>query len=340
MKSNAIAGFVTLVVFIGGLLFAMSAFVVHEGEQVVVTRWGKIDRTISTAGLNFKVPFMDELNSLEKRILEFDGDPEQTQTNDKKPISIDTFARWRIKDAGRFFETVRTEAAAQSRLSIIIDSATRKTIASHILVEAVRNSDRPLTQDKEIVEARQTTLPEGVVSTESDVVTLDADVAIEVGREGIVTKIRQSATAELEQYGIELVDVKIKRINYGAKVQAAVHERMRSDREQIGQKYRSEGLEQHAIWEGRMLQDQNEILSAAYKDAETIRGEAEAEAAKIYAEAYGEDPEFYAFWKTLEIYRESLRNNTTLVISTDAELFRYLRKAGLVPSVSMEGGGR
>lgn len=322
------------VVFAGLVVLTSSAFIVRESEQAVVTQFGEIVRTEREAGLFWKKPFVQDVYKLESRILEFDGDPDDTQTNDKKPIQLDTFARWRIEDPQKFFETVRTEREARSRLDAVINSSIRESIASYLLVEAVRNSNRPLTQDKEIAEVRRQTSSvdsTDVGDSEAKFGDIDANVEIQMGRQKIVQEILDNARSEVAEFGIQLVDVKIKRINYGATVQESVFERMRSDRQQIAQKYLAEGQEERQHWLGRIDQEQNEILSNAYKESERIKGEGDAEAARIYAEAYGADPEFYAFWKTLQIYRDNLGANSTLVVSTDSDLFHYLHKSGIVP---------
>jgi len=305
---------------------------------VVVTKFGEVVRSIRVAGLYFKTPFLEEVRRFEKRVLEWDGSPNQIPTKGKKLIYVDTFARWLIADPEQFLISMRNEETAQSRLDDIIDSATRKAITRHRLVEAVRNSNRPLTQDKEIEAARrqmEEVDADLAEKAEDEGGELDAaaEAPIEIGREQIMQEVLEDAAKEVTGYGIRLVDVKVKRINYGKEgdtlVRDRVFERMRSEREQIAQKYLSEGLEQRAQWLGRIEQEKNEILSEAYREAETIKGQADAAAARIYAEAYGQDPEFYAFWKTLEIYRDTLSSNSTLVISTDSDLFRYLRQAGV-----------
>lgn len=346
MKSKGWIALVGLVVVLGLLTFAAGAFVVREDEQAVITQFGEPVRTVREAGLHFRTPFLQEVRRFDRRILEFDGDPNKIQTNDKKRIYVDTFARWRISDPEKFLVSVRTEAEAQSRLDDLIDSATRTAIARHYLVEAVRNSNRALTPDKEIEEARRQ-LEEAAVAplegreeaSEEDGEAPEAlrpgDVRIEVGREKIMEEILDIAAAQVGDYGIELVDVRIKRINYGSasdqQVRRRVYERMASERRQIAQVYRSEGEERRAEWLGKTDREKNQILSKAYREAEEIKGEGEAEAARIYARAYGKDPDFYAFWKTLQLYPETLGDNGTLVISTDSDLFRYLNGAAVFP---------
>jgi membrane protease subunit HflC len=339
MKKNVLTGILALLVVGAIIVVSNSAFVIREGQQVVVTKFGQVVRSIREAGLYWKTPFLETVRRFDKRILEFDGNPNQMPTEGKKLIYVDTFARWRIENPEQFLISVRNEMTAQSRL-VIIDSATRAAVARHRLVEAVRNSNRPLTQDKDIEAVRQVDqqlVVEDGTEKSGLVITPESEGTIMVGRENIMKEILDSAKGKaLKEYGIRLIDVKVKRINYGKEGDTTVRDRvfelMRSEREQIAQKYRSEGLEQRAEWLGRIHQEKNQILSEAYKDAETIKGQADAEAARIYADTYGKDAEFYAFWKTLEIYRDNLGANSTMVISTDSDLFRYLRKASLVGS--------
>jgi membrane protease subunit HflC len=340
MKKNALTGIIVLLVIFVVITVANSAFVVREGEQAVVTKFGQVVRSIRDADLYWKMPFVEKILRFDKRILEFDGSPNQIPTKGKKLIYVDTFARWQIEDPKQFLVSVRNEITAKSRL-VIIDSATRTAITRHRLLEAVRNSNRPLTQDKEIEAVRKVDEQLAVdTATEGTEVLTDpgGEGTITVGREKIAKEILTNAQAEAEKvkWGVRLVDVKIKRINYGKEGDTTVRDRvfelMKSEREQIAQKYRSEGLEQRAEWLGRIQEEKNKILSKAYEEGETIKGQADAEAARVYAEAYGQDAEFYAFWKTLEIYRDDLAENSTMVISTDSDLFRYLRKAGLAGS--------
>ncbi len=343
-KAGAIGVLAAVLVVVGLICLWAAAFVVSEGEQAVVTRFGKVVRVVKEeAGLYFKAPFVETVHKFQKRLLEFDGDPKQTQTNDKKPISIDTFARWRIVDPQKFFETVRDEPGARSRLTASINSATVGAMARHRLVEAVRNTNRHLTQDKEVVAARaqMEEVDPGLATGDPDKDSAEVDdLTIEVGREKIAKEITDFASREVAEIGVELIDVKIKRINYGDDgVKKAVFDRMKSAREQIAQKYRSEGREQRSVWMGQIDQDRSKILSGAFRTAETRRGEADAEAARIYSDAYGKDPEFYAFWKTLQLYRETLGSNSTLVVSTNSDLFRYLQQGGVLNGTATAAGG-
>ncbi len=300
-------------------LAASMLYVVHEGEQVVITQFGKpIGQPITTAGLRAKTPFIQDVHRFEKRILEWDGSPDQIPTKDKKFIWLDTTARWRIKDALEYYRAVGREDVAQSRLDDIIDSAARDLITSQMLIEAVRNSDRPLYQDAEKLEEEQTQgsdeLPEH----------------IELGREKITQMILEKAQESVAQYGIELVGVRIKRINYVDEVRAKVFARMISERERIAAKYRSEGEGEAADIMGQKKKELDRIQSDAYKTAEQIKGDADAEAIRIYAEAHGKDPEFFAFTQTLETYKKTSNENTRFILTTDSDLYKYLKNTGVV----------
>ena len=342
-KGSVTAIITSILVLLALIVLWNSLFVVREGQQVVVTKFGEVQRSITDAGLELKIPFIERVRTFEKRILEFDGDPNQILTADKKLIFVDTFARWQIDDPEKYLKKVQgIEAQAQARMDGIIDGATRTLVTQYPLIELVRNSDRPLSLDKEIAEARlQVREVDVALEDQEDGDGADPDLSESVGgREKIMKEILERAREEVTELGIRLVDVKLKRINYGnesagrVEVRNRVFERMISARRQIAQKYRSEGQEKRQEWLGRIQQEKDQIASEAYKEVETIKGEADAEAARIYAEAYGEDPEFYAFYKSLELYRQSLSSNSTLVISTDSDLFHYLKRAGLATSGS------
>lgn len=331
-KTRNVTILVLAVVF--SILILASAYTVPETEQVLITQFGRpVGQAITDAGLHFRTPFIQKIHRFEKRLLEHDGDKTEIPTGDKKFIELDTFARWRIVDPLVFYQSVRDEYGAKEKLDDIIESETRDAISSHILIEAVRNSNRPLLQDTEIAAAPEDLREETdspAASEELDgLLTSTESVPIETGRERIAREIYENAGKKVARFGIELVDVQIKSINYVARVQERVFERMISERERIAEKYRAEGKKLFAEFQGRIEKERNRILSEAYEQAETLKGEAEAEAAKIYAEAYGRDPEFYAFWRTLEIYRDQLGDNVSLIIGTDSDLFRYLRSAGV-----------
>lgn len=308
MKAPFIVILIAAVVFVamGGL------YVVNEAEQAVITQFGKPVGDVVGPGLHFKTPFVQNVNRFERRILKWDGDPNQIPTKDKKFIWVDTTARWRIVDPLLFYTSVATERGAQSRLDDIVDSVVRDAVSGRLLVELVRGSDYK-TQDgnEERFEV------EGVVVKKEDL----------VGREEIFADILEKARASTPEYGIELVDVQIKRINYVEQVRTRVYERMINERKKVAAQYRSEGEGEKAEILGKMERELKEISSEAYRKVLEVRGAADAEAASIYAGAYNQDKEFYAFLRTLESYRKSIQENGRLVITTDSDYFKYLKKA-------------
>jgi len=303
------ASVILLILFI---LFRSTAFIVDETEQVVLTQFGKaVGLPIKDAGLYFRVPFIQDANYFPKNLLAWDGEPGQMPTKDKTFIWVDTFARWRITDPLAFFQSVRNETAAQAKLDNIIESATRNLITSNPLIEAVRNSDREM--DIGEVEMDETT--KKIVKR-----------PIEMGREAIAQAILKQAKPKLAQFGIELVDVRIKRINYVDEVQREVYNRMIAERRQIAEKFRSEGRGESSRIAGDREKELKKITSEAYKKAQELMGTADAEATKIYAESYSKDPEFYSFINTLAIYKESLDKEALLMISTKSDFFKYLKQ--------------
>ena len=294
------------------ILFGGAVFVVDETEQVVITQFGRpIGEPIKSAGLHVKIPFVQDANFFPKNLLEWDGEPGQMPTLDKTYIWVDTFARWRIVNPLMFFETVNNEIAAQKKVDDILDPATWNFITSHHLIEAVRNSDREM-DIKEV----------GMDESIREVILKP----IKIGREKIAEGIMQQAQPKLAQFGIELVDLGIKRINYVEEVQKAVYSRMIAERKQIAEKFRSEGRGESSKIAGDKEKELKKITSQAYRKAQEIKGKADAEATKIYAEAYGKDPEFYSFINTLEIYKDSLDKETWLMLSTKSDFFKYLKK--------------
>lgn len=297
------------------LLLAISGviYTVDETQQVVITQFGEpIGDPITKAGLRFKLPFIQQANYFEKRILEWDGDANQIPTKDKKYIWVDTTARWKIVDALRFLQSVTNETGAHARLDDIVDSATRDYVTNHNLVEVVRNTNR-LVQKEDISTDEDFSLDVGEIEE------------IKVGRDALTRGILKEASEIMPQYGIELIDVRIKRTNYVKEVQRKVYERMISERKRAAERYRSEGQGRKAEIEGQMTKELNQIRSEAYKKAQKIKGEADAEATKIYADAYNKDPEFYAFLKTLETYGNTIDKETTVIITTDGEYFEYFK---------------
>jgi len=294
------------------LVLADAVYVVSETNQVIITQFGEpIGGAISSAGMHVKVPFIQKTNYFEKRWLEWDGDPNQIPTRDKKYIWMDTYARWRISDPLVFFQRVRDERGAQSRLDDIVDGETRNAIAKFDLIEIVRSSNREL----ELTE--ETILLE----------TLEAIAKIEVGREKIAQIILENASKITPQFGVDLRDVRVKRINYVDEVQQKVFDRMIAERKRIASKYRSEGEGKSAEIRGQKEKELKRIQSEAYRTAQEIKGKADAEATRIYAQAYSLDPEFYQFLKTLETYRTSLDSETWLVLSTDSEFLKFLKSS-------------
>lgn len=303
-----------IIVVILAVVFASGAFyIVNEGEQVVITEFGRpVGDPIVNAGLKIKTPFIQQVHRFDKRILEWDGSPNQIPTKDKKFIWLDTTARWRIKDALQFYEALGTEVLAQSRLDDIIDSAARDLVTAQLLIEVVRNSNQVLEQDTEILEDDEGQSGEPLEE-------------IQIGREKITQMIREKAQEAVPQFGIELVDVQVKRINYVEEVRQKVFDRMISERQRISEKYKSEGEGEAANIMGQKQKELERIQSEAYKQAEQIKGDADAQAIQIYAEAHGKDPEFFAFLQTLETYRKTNTASTKLILTTDSELYKYLK---------------
>jgi len=306
-KMFTFLGLVVLVIFI--LSLGNPFFVLYEGKQALITQFGKPIRKINNAGLHFKLPFIQKVHYFEKRILEWDGFPTQIPTKDKKYIWVDTTARWRIIDPLKFFQSVYNERGAQARLDDTIDAAVRDAITSHNLIEIVRSSNRLLE------ELSSESLEEEKVLEE-----------IKVGREKIRKEILKRAKELTPQYGIQLIDVRIKRINYVEEVRKKVYERMISERKRAAEKYRSQGRGIHAEIEGRTEKELKVILSQAYKKVQKIKGKADAEATKIYADAYKKDPEFYSFLKTLQTYQESVNKDTIFILTTEGDYFKYLKE--------------
>jgi len=308
MKNKGIL--IVIVVAAAAFLVYNAAYTVDETQQVIITQFGRIVGTPKTdPGLRFKVPFIQRANYFAKNLLDWDGDPGQIPTLDKTFIWVDTFARWKITDPVKFFQTVNNQFNAVGKLNDIIDPAVRNFITSYSLIETVRKSSRALdTSD---------------VETEDRIRT---SYAVTVGREKITQGILKQAQPKLAQFGIELVDVKIKRINYVEQVRKSVYGRMIAERKQIAEKYRSEGKGEAQKILGERERDLQEITSEAYRKAQEVKGKADAQATIIYAEAYGIDPDFYSFVQTLEIYDQSLDEKNTLILSTDSEFLKYLKE--------------
>jgi membrane protease subunit HflC len=305
--------YVLIAIFIAVAALYSSAFVVDETEQVVLTRFGKIVREpITDPGLNFRLPFFDKVNKFPKNLLFWDGDPGQIPTLEKTYIWVDSFARWRITDPVKFKQTVDTVFSAQNRLDEIIDPAVRNAVTSYRLIETVRKSNRELDTFEVGIEKEETEDKREVYE-------------ILTGREKITLGILKQAQPKLDKFGIELVDVKIKRVNYVDQVRKSVYNRMIAERKQIAEKFRSEGIGEARKIRGDKERELKRINSEAYRIAQEVKGKGDAEATDIYAGSYGVDPEFYSFLKTMEVYRETLSNDSTLVLSTDSDFLGYLK---------------
>lgn len=308
MKSR---GFIIVLIVAAFLLISTGAYTVDETEQVVVTQFGKVVGELrKEPGLYFKIPLVQNANYFPKNLQEWDGDPGQIPTLDKTFIWVDTFARWKIVGPLKFFQTVNNMTGALSRLDDIIDAAVRNLITSYPLIETVRKSGRELD-----------TFELGL----EDVRDRRDLGSVKIGRQKIAKQIMEQAQPKLAKFGIEVVDVKIKRINYVEEVQRSVFGRMIAERKQIAEKFRSEGQGEARKIEGDKERDLKRITSEAYRKAQEIKGKADAAATKIYAEAYGLDADFYSFTKTLDIYKQTLDKESSLVLSTDTEFFKYLK---------------
>jgi len=298
------------------IIFYSAAFVVDETQQVVITRFGKPSGDpITEPGIHFKIPLVDKTNMFDKRFLEWDGDANQVPTKDKRFIWVDTYGRWRISDPLLFFQRLRDERGAQGRLDDILDGETRNAIANHNLVEIVRNTNRtPAVAD--------------TFSTEDDVETVFPD--IRVGREKITREILAAASARTKELGIELLDLRFKRINYVEEVRRKVYERMITERKRIADKFRSEGQGQASKILGDKERELKRIQSEAYRTAREIIGKADAEATTIYAGAYNQSADsrdFYRFIKTLETYNETFSEKDWLILSTESEFYKYFKNS-------------
>jgi membrane protease subunit HflC len=297
------------------LALAGSFYVVEEGQQAVVLQFGRpVGATVSEAGLHFKVPFIQEVRRFDKRLLIWDGDPNQIPTAGREFIWVDSTARWRIVDPLKFLQSVATEAGAQSRLDDIIDSVVRDLVSANILVELVRS-------------ASWQTPKEEVLEEVSKEVVEELKKEIKLGREGLTRAVLSVVRKITPQYGIEVADVRIKRLNYVESVREKVYARMVSERKQLAARFRSEGEGRSAEILGNMDKELREIRSEAYRTVQEVRGKGDATATKIYGDAYGRDKEFYAFSRTLESLKASKNKNATLVLTTDSDYYRYLKEA-------------
>ncbi|MGK0238843.1 MAG: membrane protease subunit HflC [Candidatus Pelagisphaera sp.] len=305
-----------LIVIAGGFVLYNSAYTVSETQQAIITQFGKpVGDPITEAGLHFLTPFVQDVNMIEKRILEWDGQPTEMPTKDKTYISVDTFGRWRISDAKQYFLRLRDERSAQSRLNDILRSETLNAIANHELIEVIRTTkDRQVNGDGSLID------------TPGNIGVLNP---ITQGRAQIEQEIFENAAGKLTDFGIELLDVRFKRINYNESVQRNIFDRMISERQQIAARFRSEGAGEAAKITGKRERDLQEIESEAYKEVQTVRGQADAEATEIYASAFNQSAksvEYYEFVKTLETYEAMFSDDTTLILSTNSDLFKYVKR--------------
>lgn len=300
-----------IVIVVSGTFYTL-----EEGEQAVIVQFGRpVGEPVTEAGLHVKLPLIQEAHRFEKRLLIWDGDPNQIPTKGREFIWIDTMARWRIADAKKFLENVATEAGARSRLNDIIDSVVRDQVSGSELVELVRSASW--------------VVPKGEILEE-----VPAEVREELkkevvrGREEITRTILTEARKVIPQYGIELVDVRIKRLDYVESVREKVYARMISERKRIAAQFRSEGEGRSAEILGTMEKELRQIRSTAYRRVQEIRGKADAEATRVYGAAYSGDPEFYAFSRTLEAYKEAQNKNSVVILTTDSDYYRYLKRSG------------
>ncbi len=307
---------------IGAYVLMSSVFyTVSEVEQMIVTQFGKpVGDPVTSAGLKVKVPFIQDVNPIDKRVLEWDGRPSDMPTKDKLYISVDLFARWRITDPLQYFLRLRDERSAQSRLDDILGSETRNAVAKHELIEIIRTTkDRVPLRDALLTDAEKK-------------LNMGTLVPIQKGRKLVEQEIFAAAAEKVRVFGIELLDIRFKRINYNESVRPKIYDRMISERRQIAERFLSEGNGEAARIRGNRVRDLNKIQSEAYRQVEEIRGVADAKATEIYARAYNQSPEavaFYEFTRTMQAYRSIIAKNTTLILTTDSDLFKFLK--GMTP---------
>ncbi|WP_372882433.1 protease modulator HflC [Psychromonas sp.] len=316
MKQIISGGIVFFLLLLTATLHS-ALYTVGEVEQVIITQFGKpVGEPVTEAGLKLKLPFIQEVNSIDKRVLEWDGDPSDMPTKDKLYISVDLFARWRITDPLQYFLRLRDERSAQSRLDDILGSETRNAVAKHELIEIIRTTkDRDPQRDDLLTDAERA-------------LKMGALVPIQKGRMLVEQEIFTAAADKVQVFGIELLDIRFKRINYNASVRPKIYDRMISERRQIAERFLSEGNGEAARIRGNRLRDLNKIQSEAYREVEEIKGLADAKATEIYAQAYNQSPQavsLYEFTRTMQSYRTIISDNTTLLLSTDSDLFKFLK---------------
>lgn len=294
-------------------------YILNEGEQAVVTRFGKIVNVATQPGLKFKMPFVDTVNTYSSKILSWDGDAQRIPTKENQFIYVDPTSRWVISDPAKFYETVKTVDNAELRLDDILDSTIRTVISENYLNEAVRNSNR-INEMNVVEEVSNIDDLEAAEKLRSLTVSEVQQESIKVGRQGLSERMLELASAYTQEYGITLIDVIIRQIRYSDDLTESVYQRMIKERNQIAEAYRSYGRGQLAQWEGKTSSEQKTILSEAYAQAEQIKGVADAEATRIYAQAYESDPDFFELWRTLESYKKTLPSMDK-VLSTDLPYF-------------------
>jgi len=298
-------------IFLAIIVLSDAFYTVDQTKQVIITQFGNpVGDPVENAGLHVKLPFIQKATFFEKRIMEWDGDANQIPTKDKKYILVNTFARWRITDPLKFYQSVNNERSAMGRLDDIIDGITRDFISENVLIEVVRNSNRVMVSSAE---------------EEEDAVIEADSLKINLGRTAITREILKQVQQKVPQYGIQVLDIRIKQVNYIAEVRQKVYDRMVSERKRIAQLYRSQGQGKRAEITGQMGKELQRITSEAYRKAQQIKGDADAKATSIYANAYSKDPEFYSFLQTLDTYRKTIDSTSTLILSTDSDYMKYLK---------------
>jgi modulator of FtsH protease HflC len=320
MKRLAIIGGIVLAAILLVLIIG-PFFIVNEGEQALVVRFGQIVGTYKTAGLKFRSPFIDGVVKYPKQVMPWDGEPQRIQTKENQFIWVDTTARWRISDPVKFYESIGTLESAYGKLGDVLDSAVRNVIAASYLREAVRDSNKILSTD--VKETFQTGDAAGSAALESLTQSQMSYEKIEKGRSVLFAEMLTAVKPIVPQYGIEVIDIIPRQIKYSDELTESVFNRMIKERNQIAQAFRSYGEGQKATILGKLENDKRRILSEAYTTAETTKGKADATAAKIYADSYGKDPSFFDYWRAIESYRQTLPNFTK-TLSTDMDYFKYL----------------
>lgn len=319
---------VAIVAVLAAIVFASCTFVVHEGEAALVIELGKVKRTVRAPGLHAKLPLVEKVQRFDMRIIAWDGDPERIPVKDSKFIFVDTFARWRITDPVRFYNAVRDQQGGQSRLDDILDGSVRDVVSTHYLLELVRTTDREL---PDAALSSDASTQESVAALAAMEAPDAAAAPVEIGSAGQRLQIRQQifdiCSRKLRELdlGIELVDLRIRRLDYTEQVSKEVYRRMISEQQRIAERYRAQGQGKRAEIAGLTEQERQRIDSESYRRAQEILGAADAESTRVYAAAYGQDPELYRFLRSLETYESVIGGKDTLLLSTDSDLLKYLK---------------